>query len=248
MQLFSVLVVGSLLLVSPARSQSPATDDAAAETELRAITQSLLDAVAPGDTAVWSEYLHPRLVHMDENGKIRSRAELLEVLKPLPAGLTGRIEIDTFGVQVHGAAAVAAYDVQEYLDYHGQPLRSRFRAVDTWLKTDDGWRMIGAHTGAVLKPPPVVMLNPEALREYEGVYALTPDIHVRLRSDGDALVASREGRPDAHYRAEARDIFFVPEQPRTRRIFLRDASGRVDSFVDRREGEDVRWLRVQSGD
>ena len=248
MKIFSTLLLVVLILASPVRAQSPESDSTNAGAELRAITQSLLDAVAPGDTAVWSEYLHPRLVHMDENGKIRSRAELLEVLKPLPAGLTGRIEIDTFGVQVHGDTAIAAYDVQEYLDYHGQPLRSRFRAVDTWLKTDDGWRLIGAHTGPVLKPPPVVMLNPDALREYEGVYALTPDIHVRLRNDGDALVASREGRPDAHYRAEARDIFFVPEQPRTRRIFLRDASGRVDSFVDRREGEDVRWLRMDSGD
>jgi hypothetical protein len=42
---------------------------------------------------------------------------------------------------------------------------------------------------------------------------------------------------------ELRDLFFVPGQPRTRRIFTRDAAGRVDGFVDRREGEDVRWRR-----
>ena len=43
-----------------------------------------------------------------------------------------------------------------------------------------------------------------------------------------------------------RDVFFVPGQPRTRRIFTRDAQGRVDGFVDRREGEDIRWTRERS--
>jgi hypothetical protein len=42
-------------------------------------------------------------------------------------------------------------------------------------------------------------------------------------------------------KAEAPDVFFVPGQPRVRKIFLRDASGHVTGFVDRREGRDVKW-------
>lgn len=248
MKSIRMLFTVALALACPAFAQSPEAADAPVAGELRAITRALLDAVAPGDTSVWSEYLHERLVHMDENGDVRGREALLEVLQPLPAGLSGRIEIDTFDVQVHGATVVAAYEVQEHLDYHGQQLRSRFRAVDTWLKTDDGWRLIGAHIAAVLKPPPAVTLDADALRDYEGVYALTRDIRVRLHRDGDALVASREGRPDARYQAETKDVFFLPDQPRTRRIFLRDGAGKLAGFVDRREGEDVHWLKVDSDD
>ena len=39
-------------------------------------------------------------------------------------------------------------------------------------------------------------------------------------------------------------MFFVAGQPRSRRIFTRDAAGAVIGFADRREGEDVRWLKV----
>jgi hypothetical protein len=40
-----------------------------------------------------------------------------------------------------------------------------------------------------------------------------------------------------------RDVFFVAGQPRPRRIFTRDTAGAITGFVDRREGEDVRWQK-----
>jgi hypothetical protein len=59
----------------------------------------------------------------------------------------------------------------------------------------------------------------------------------------NGLIAERSGRPPATYLPEVRDVFFVAGQPRSRRIFNRDAAGAVVGFVDRREGEDVRWLK-----
>jgi hypothetical protein len=44
--------------------------------------------------------------------------------------------------------------------------------------------------------------------------------------------------------AETPDILFVPGQPRIKRIFLRDAKGRITAFIDRREGEDIVWNRT----
>ena len=38
--------------------------------------------------------------------------------------------------------------------------------------------------------------------------------------------------------AEARDVFFTPGKPRTRRIFRRGSDGGVTGFADRREGEE----------
>jgi hypothetical protein len=35
----------------------------------------------------------------------------------------------------HGDTAVIAHEEDEYLNYHGQVQRSRFRMTDTWLRT-----------------------------------------------------------------------------------------------------------------
>jgi hypothetical protein len=233
-----------LSTVAAAGAVAPPADPAA---QLRRMTQELLDAVAPGETEVWERYLDERFVHMDENGMVRGKAELLRELRPLPKGLVGRIEIDRFAATLHGDTAVAAYEIQEYLDYHGQPLRTRFRALDTWRRTPAGWRLIGEHTAAVLKDPPAVALALPEPCEYAGVYSLTAAIHTTVRCAGDGLLSERADRPLARYSAELRDVFFVPGQPRTRRIFTRDTAGRVDGFVDRREGEDVRWTKERRG-
>ena len=57
-----------------------------AGTELRRMTQEMLDAVAPGQAEVWQRYTHERLIHVDENGTVRSRKELLAEITPLPPG------------------------------------------------------------------------------------------------------------------------------------------------------------------
>ena len=246
MRAFDAVVCTLVLALGPgipaASGQSPAP--VPVEVELRERTQELMDAVAPGEATAWQRYLHDRFVQMDENGVVRDKQALLRELTPLPAGLVGRIEVDRFSATVNGDTAVTAYEIQEYLDYHGQPLRTRFRSLDTWLSTPAGWRLVGQHTAAVLKDPPSARLSRQELCAYAGVYSLTPTISTTIRCEGDGLSSQRGDRPVAKYSAEVRDVFFAAGQPRTRRIFTRDASGQVNGFVDRREGEDVRWTRV----
>jgi hypothetical protein len=230
-----------LSIVGPGAGHSTSPSDAGPE--LRRVTQELLDAIAPGNVAPWQRVLDEGFVHLDENGVVRDRAAFLAELQPLPPGLAGRIEIDKWAAAVHGDTVVTAYEMQEHLDYHGQALRSRFRSMDTWVSTPGGWRLIAEHTAAVLKDPPAVKVSRQELCEYAGSYALTAEIGATIRCTDEGLVSERTGRPPAAYSAELHDVFFVPGQPRTRRIFTRDAAGRVDGFVDRREGEDVRWTR-----
>ena len=202
-----------------------------------------MDAIAPGKAEVWRRYLLEDVVFLDENGVVYDKASLLKELTPLPAGLVGRIEVDRFQMKLHGDTAVVAAEIQEYLDYHGQNLRTRFRFLDTWLRTPDGWRLAARHTAAVLKDPPAISLSAAELCAYNGEYTLTPEIRTTLRCTKNGLTAERTGRPPATYLPEVRDVFFSAGQPRSRRIFVRDAGGAVVGFVDRREGEDVRWQR-----
>jgi ketosteroid isomerase-like protein len=222
---------------------APAAAPSAAETELRKIAQEMLDAIAPGDADVWRRYLHERVVLVDENGTVRTKSEMLKEFSPLPPGLVGNLKVDTFKIETHGDVAVLAFEAQEHLDYHGQTLHSRYRINDTWLKTAQGWQLLAEQVAAVLKDPPSIKLTQQQLCEYNGTYAMTPQIVTTLKCTQDGFAAERSGRPSTQYLAEVPDVFFVAGQPRTRRIFVRDAQGRVVAFVDRREGEDIRWTR-----
>jgi hypothetical protein len=213
--------------------------------ELRRLTQEHLDAIAPGNVDVWRKNLHADVVHVDENGTVRGKDELLKELQPLPAGLVGSLRVDKFQATLVGDTAVATHEDLEKLDYHGQKIVSRWRTTETWLRGADGWKMIGSQTLALLDDPPPAAARANGSCEYRGFYELTPEIRTELRCalDGD-LRSMRPGRPDQTYRAEVADVYFQPGQPRTRRIFERDAQGRVVSFVDRREGHDIRWKKL----
>lgn len=231
------------VLVSATFGVAHAAAQSSAEAELRRIVQEMLDAVAPGNADVWKRYLHERVLRVDETGAVQTKDDLLKEFSPLPPGLVGSIAVDTFKIETHGDVAVLAYETQEHLDYHGQILRSRFRVSDTWLKTGKGWQLLAEQVAAVLKDPPSVKLTQQQLCEYSGTYSLTEQTKATIRCTSDGLTAERSGRPPALYLAEVQDVFFVAGQPRTRRIFVRDTQGKVMGFVDRREGEDVRWIR-----
>jgi hypothetical protein len=237
-----------LLTLDPRATAARAGDAApqgqsALADELRRNTQRLLDAIASGDVAVWDGFLDTAALQVDENDVVRRKPEMLAELKPLGPGLVGHIDIDDFRAVVSGDVAVVTHEDDETLEYHGQMLRSRFRMTDTWHKTPAGWRLLAEQVLAVLQDPPSVALDGATLCSYAGRYALTPAIVATIRCDGDRLLVEREGQPERTFLAEVKDVFFEPGQPRTRRIFLRDARGRIRAFVDRREARDVRWVR-----
>ena len=219
---------------------------ASVEEQLEQMTNELLAAVAPGNAEVWKRYTHDRLIYVSENNLELSKAQLLEELKPLPKGLTGRLKVGpSFRVEEHGNVAVTTYVAEEWLDFYGQVIENEFRMTDTWLKTEAGWKLIATQVLAVLEDPPAIALPKETLCAYNGTYRLTTEITTKIACTEDALSSERTGRKPATFKAEVLDVFFQPGQPRTRRIFLRDEKGKVTAFVDRREGLDVRWVKVE---
>ena len=232
-----------LLLWWPAGANGDQAPSADVEAHLRQATQDLLDAIAPGRVEVWRTLLHDSMIHVDENGIVRGKSELLKELTPLPAGLEGSIRVASFRLALHGDLAVATHEDHERLDYFGQRVATRFRTTDTWLETPAGWRLIASHVMAVLDDPPAARLTAEQLCAYAGTYALTAQISTRITCGSGQLISERTGRAATTYRPETADVFFAPGQPRTRRIFQRDATGAVTGFVDRREGHDIRWRK-----
>jgi Domain of unknown function (DUF4440) len=241
------LMCATLVSVSaPGRAAAKAEAPTAVAAQLRRSTQTLLDAIAPGDVAVWDRLLDENAIQVDENDVVRNKTQMLAALKPLSPGLTGHLTIDDFRVVQKGDTAVVTHEDDEYLDYHGQIIRSRFRMTDTWIHSSADWKLLASQVLAVLQDPPVRKLDAKVLCSYSGTYELTADIKGTIRCENDELIFERPTRPARRFRSELPDVFFEPGEPRTRRIFVRDPQGRITGFVDRREARDIAWQRTDT--
>ena len=207
-------------------------------------TQEMLDAVTTGASQVWERYLDDEAVYTSEDGAVQTKAQLMEQIKPLPAGVSGTIKVTDFKVTLHGTVAVASYLNDEHESYHGHELHCQYRTTDTWLETPAGWRLIAGQVLAVRTDPPAVPLTQAQMQEYIGRYALSPDITYEIRRTADGLEGEQTGRKAEALKAEAPDVLFVPGKPRYRKVFQRGADSRIKGFAERREAWDLEWSRL----
>jgi hypothetical protein len=214
---------------------------------LRAKDQGLLDAIAPGDRKVWDAALAADAVYVDENGAVIDRADFLKQLDPLPPGTSGDIRIASYSAHISGDLATVIHTEDEHENYHGQMLIAHYLTTETWRRESGEWKLHMLHTYAILKDPSAIMLPAKDLQEYAGRYSGGTDLVYIIQWDGKQLVGGRLGRSMTPLQVEVRDVLFVAGQPRTRKIFQRDADGKITGFVDRREGEDLAWRRENSG-
>jgi hypothetical protein len=228
----------AILLLAPAA----AADDTAAI--LQRQTQELLDAIVPGDRGPWTRYLDDEIVYSAEDGSRKSKTQLVDEIRPFPKDVGGTIRITGFRTIVRPPMAVATYVLEEEERYFGQTIHARYMSTDTWIRKGSEWRLVAVQVTALRDDPPAVTLPASTLDQYVGTYALTPEVSYSIRRDGDALVGQRTGRKPETLKAELADCFFVPGDPRIRKIFRRDADGRITGFVERRETWDILWRRV----
>jgi hypothetical protein len=225
--------LATLLSTSAIADQGSGPNEVSALLQRR--TQELLDTIAAGDRGPWTRYLHEAIVYTAEDGSTKSKAQLLDELRPFPKEVWGTLRVTRFRTRLHGTTAIASYVAEEEEGYFGQRLHARYAATDTWIETADRWRLAASQVVALRDDPPSVQLPASRLDAYVGVYALTPDVSYTIRREGDGLVGQRTGRKPEALKAELLDCFFVPGEPRLRKVFQRDATGRVTAFVERRE-------------
>jgi hypothetical protein len=229
----------ALLVIAALQTAAADPNPASVQSQLRTADQTLLDAIAPGDKAVWERLLATDAIYVDENGAVMNRAQFLAALKPLPAGSSGHITIVDYQATIHGQVALVVHKDDEREDYHGIPLRADYLMTETWVKEGAEWRLALVHVYVVAKDPPAIKIPAKRLAEYEGRYRAAPDLAYLIRREGDHLVGERQGLPTVTLAQESTDVFFVPGHPRDRKIFRRDANNKIVDFVDRREGEDL---------
>ncbi len=211
------------------------------EGTLRARDQDLLNAIASGNRALWDATLTPDALYIDENGTIFTRADYLKSLVPLPANISGHLDIVDYQLHREGDAALVVHKDDEFEDYHGHSLEASYLMSETWVHRGAEWKLALVHVYVLAKDPPEISLPPAKLDEYVGHYSAGADLPWIIRRDGDHLFGGRDGKTPL--KVEAPDVLFVPGQPRERRFVQRSADGKVTGFIWRREGEDILWSR-----
>jgi hypothetical protein len=239
-----VLAIG---LAVTARSQVGRNESAPAsdlKTLLQNQTQQLMDSIAAGDRAPWQRYIADDVIFVTEDGTRKTKTDLVNEIRALPADVWGKIRVTDFDVVRHDRVAVATYVADEDEGYYGQVIHAKYRSTDTWLLTDATWQMIASEVIALRNDPPAIELPASTLDAYTGRYSLTQAISYTITRDGTKMSGQRTGREPETLKVEAADVFFVPGQPRLRKIFTRDSPGRITGFVERRETWDIVWTRV----
>src|SRR4029450_13355521 len=142
----SILATSAVLLATPARA-APLPRPTVAE--FQALEQSLMDAVAAGDKAVWERALADEYVLTSEEGQVLPKKELLADFNGLPPGLQGRITVRDLTVQDAGDTAVVRYLADEWESVFGQEMTTKYRVTDVFRRDAKGWRAIASHTSVV---------------------------------------------------------------------------------------------------
>ena len=233
------LVLLALLAPPTASAQVAAADSA----ELVGTTQRLLDAITDGDSAVWAPHLSPRWIMTDEEGRHITRGEFLKELRGLPEGQSGRLEIGARHLAGAPGVAVLSYDIEEWHDFYGQELRTRFHATDTWIRESRGWKLLATQVIALPTPIAGKAVSRRELEGYAGRYVLTPEIDLRIEVGDSGLSMVRRSRAAERLYAIDERIF-VRHGVRGFWLFEREESGKVSALVNWRDNNPVRWKRA----
>jgi ketosteroid isomerase-like protein len=227
----------SALLSLPAHSEDRAL--------ITGYMQEMTDAIASGDTGVWDKYLDANVIFAEEDDSYKGKAEMLKEIVPLPKGLSGTIKIELLSYHEDDGVAVALFRQNETEHYFGQTIYAKYLTNTTWKKRADGWRLIAAQVLAEKIDPPATTLPAKQLAQYVGTYKLKDSEAIySLKLVDKQLIGTRDGRKPATWNAEASDVFFLSGDPRIRKIFQRDASGKITGFIERRESWDVVWTKI----
>lgn len=206
-------------------------------------SQAFSDASASNDLKTLARYLDDRVVFINENGDIATKADIVAPGPAGPTGISNKLVQTDFHVEIHGNVAVTRFTDNATVRVGEQTLKPRFRSTEVWLDENGDWRMISSQTVALSDDPPTVALAPADLDQYVGTYRAAPAFTVVITRQGDHLFgATNSGKP-LPLLAEVRDVLFTPGQPRVRKVFERDGSGKVIGFVSRREGHGLTFTK-----
>jgi uncharacterized protein DUF4440 len=207
-------------------------------------TQTLVDAIATGDRAVWDRALAAEYALTDEEGRVIGRREFLDELTGLPKGFSGNIVVKDLTVDEYPAFAVVRYLDDEHENVFGQELHTFYRATDIYRKDGAGWKLVATQV-TVVPSDPEALVTPSGkeLARLEGTYQLGPgrDYLVRVR---DGKLFGGRNETSLKEMIPLSPLVFVPKGGIYPQIFVLDGSGKATKLVQYHKFEEVIQTRV----
>ncbi len=206
--------------------------------------QALMDAIGRGDRAPWERVADPGFVMTTEEGELVTRERLFAELRPLPAGLSGRIEVRDLSAQRLPGLAVVRFLAEESETVFGQQLVTHYRVTDVYREQGTERRLVASHLSVVTRDPPAQAVSSAGWVALAGRYRLLPDgwsFDVSLR-DG-TLYGGRAGSTPRPFVPVAPDAF-VLSGSLGEWLFVREG-GRVARVVNLRKFAVLVWTRVE---
>jgi len=211
--------------------------------ELVRRTQEIMDSVAPGNPEPWKKYFADDGMYFDEKGRFMDKAAFLKDVSPLPNGYSGTIKVVNAKSNILRDTAVLSYDIDETEVVFGQELKARYHGMDTWVQRNGQWQIVAGQMLRYYEDPAAGKASVAAYKDYPGTYELASGITRVVTSNQQDLAVQRSGRAVETLLPEAPDIFFR-KGVEGRILFRRDAAGKVDALIDRRNNEDIVWKRI----
>ena len=231
------------LVIISATPLAHATDIPITQDELVRRTQELCDAIVPGNQTPWKKYFANDCIFSDEKGRTMDKAKLVADITPMLAGYSGAIKIANVQSRILGDTAVLSYDLNETEVIFGQNLTARYHTTDTWLRRNGEWKIIASQAHRYYEDPAVGKADAKKFADYVGTYQLAPGQTRTVTAEGDKLFVERKGKKEELF-PEVSEIFFR-KRVEGRILFRYDATGKVDSLIDRRNNEDVIWEKTK---
>lgn len=234
-----MLFAAGIVLASAAHAQSVPADRETVMT-LRHNDDLLLEAVHRGDRDTWARLTTSDFMYVEE-GEVSRRADFLRDLAE--DGNKALVITDYEAQQIGDTVQVFHRDDVPQRAGKESTRDSHLLMTETWQRVGGEWRLRLVHTDRIRRNPRPVALTAQDIDQLVGTYRNADATYRIERRDLD-VTGQRSGAQPQVLKAEARDVLFQPENVYVRKVFQRDAGGKVTGFVDRDENSDRLWVRI----
>ena len=213
------------------------------QAELVHRTQTLYDAVAPGNKVPWQQYVADDAIIHDEKGASYTKPTFLATVDPLPPGYSGSIKVTHPQTIFAPGVAILSYDTEEVETVFGNRMTARYHQMDTWLYRKHLWQIAASQVMRYYEDPARGTIGSAILSDYVGTYEIAPGNQMIITTRAGKLFAKRGTGNPVQLIPESPDMFFRAGIE-GRRLFHRNADRKIDSLIDRRNNEDMLWRKI----
>jgi len=203
-----------------------------------------MDAIGDGKKEAWQRIVADDALITDEFGRRQTKRELVDSLRPLPPGFSGKIEVRDAHVRSYADTAVIDFEDYETESVFGQKFVVLYISTATYVRRSDAWKLAAMMDVTLPTPPPQLSVRDVKIADYPGTYRYAPErAFIVAIENGKLVYRTKAGRPPNTLDCVAKDVFMGGDDEKNLLIFRRDESGKIVELIERRKYNDLHMKR-----